>query len=415
MADSLTLTLSSEAVARFQEQAQLNEKQSRIFWGMLATEIGRGGRQSVAAAFKVGLNTVTAGKAEFTGTKELDSANDRVRRPGAGRKTIIEKYPEIIEKVQKLLENRSYGDPQRVLLWTTLSFRTISAYLEKEGYIVGKSTIGTILDKLGYSRQQNQKMLQVGEPHPDRDAQFRFIEKTTNLFLSAGDPVISVDCKKKELLGNFKNNGSEYRKKGDPRKVLDHDFEIKELGKVAPYGVYVLNNNTGFVNLTKCSDTSEFAVESIRAWWKYYGISNFPNSKKILINCDCGGSNGYRVRLWKEQLALLSEETGLEITVCHFPPGTSKWNKIEHRMFGYISNNWAGKPLISIETVVNYISNTKTTTGFKINCRVDERQYQKGLKVSDECMKSIDLIPLGEFEKWNYTVRGFKQTTAKTN
>ena len=258
-------------------------------------------------------------------------------------------------------------------------------------------------------------MLQVGEPHPDRDAQFRFIEKTTNLFLSAGDPVISVDCKKKELLGNFKNNGSEYRKKGDPRKVLDHDFEIKELGKVAPYGVYVLNNNTGFINLTKCSDTSEFAVESIRAWWKYYGISNFPNSKKILINCDCGGSNGYRVRLWKEQLALLSEETGLEITVCHFPPGTSKWNKIEHRMFGYISNNWAGKPLISIETVVNYISNTKTTTGLKINCRVDERQYQKGLKVSDECMKSIDLIPLGEFEKWNYTVRGFKQTTAKKN
>ena len=381
MADSRTFTLSQEAIAQYLEQAQLSEKQKRLMWGMLAIESGRGGRQSVATTFNVGLNTVTAGKAEFTGAKEVDSAKDRVRRPGAGRKTVIEKQPGVIEATKELLDNSSYGNPESILCWTTLSFRTISEKLKEKGYKVGKSTIGVILDELGYSRQQNQKMLQVGEPHPDRDAQFKFIAKTTNDFLEAGDPVISVDCKKKEILGNFKNNGSEYRKKGDPRKVYDHDFELKELGKVAPYGVYVLNDNTGFVNLTKCSDTSEFAVESIRAWLKNYGSCNFPNSKRILINCDCGGSNGYRVRLWKEQLAVLAEETGFEITVCHFPPGTSKWNKIEHRMFGYISKNWEGKPLINIETVVNYISNTTTTTGLKIECRVDDRQYQKGVKV----------------------------------
>ena len=215
--------------------------------------------------------------------------------------------------------------------------------------------MGRLIGNLGYSKQQNQKLLQVGEPHPDRDAQFQFIEATAQAYLAENLPVISVDCKKKELLGNFKNNGSEYRKTQDPRPVWDHDFMVKELGKVAPYGVYVLNDNTGFINLSKSSDTSEFAVESIRAWWLQYGRVNFPKAKKLLITCDGGGSNGCRVPLWKEQLAVFAEETGLEVMVCHFPPGTSKWNKIEHRLFCYISRNWEGKPLIDIQTMVNFI------------------------------------------------------------
>ena len=408
MADGLTVTISLEALKRFQEVAELNEKQRRLLMGMLADQCGRGGGDEVSRIFEVGRNTVSAGTAEFTGKRETDSSAGRIRRPGAGRKSVETQQPGIVEAVKTVLENNSYGNPEQVLFWTTLSLRGIEKILVEQGFKINRMTVARIIASLGYSRQQHQKMLQAGKPHPDRDAQFLFINKTVEEFLRAGDPVISVDCKKKELLGNFKNNGSEYRIKGEARSCLDHDLELKELGKGAPYGVYVLNDNTGFVNLTKCSDTSEFAVESIRAWWQHIGSINFPGAKRLLINCDGGGSNGCRVRLWKEQLAILAEETGLEITVCHFPPGTSKWNKIEHRMFCYITRNWAGKPLIDIQTVVNFISNTTTSTGLKVDCRVDERQYTKGIKVSDERMKSVNMTPLGEFGNWNYTIYGFK-------
>lgn len=406
MPAELTIPVTAETFSRYKALAGLNEKQTRLLLGWFSTSLGHGGQKKVSETFGVGINTVRTGRSEYEGTTE-SAPPGRVRRPGAGRKSTEEAQPGLKEAVRRALEGNSYGDPQRVLLWTTLSLRDIQAIIEKQGFHASHVTIGRLIGELGYSKQLNQKLLQVGEPHPDRDAQFRFIEETVKAYLAAGLPVISVDCKKKELLGNFKNNGREYRKKGDPRGVMDHDFPLPELGKVAPYGVYVLNDNTGFVNLTKCSDTSEFAVESIRVWWKQIGKLNFPGAKKLLITCDGGGSNGCRVRLWKEQLAILAEETGLEIMVCHFPPGTSKWNKIEHRLFCYITRNWEGKPLIDIETVVNYISSTTTKTGLKVLCSVDPRIYETGKKVSDETMASIDLEPVGEFGKWNYKIKGF--------
>lgn len=407
MSTELTIPVTAETFSRYKELAELNEKQTRLLYGWFSTLLGHGGQKKVSEAFGVGINTVRSGRSEFQGLTESAEAG-RIRRPGAGRKSTETAQPGLLEAVRQALEGNSYGDPQRVLLWTTLSLRDIQAVVEKQGFHASHVTIGRLIGELGYSKQLNQKLLQVGEPHPNRDAQFHFIEDTVKAYLAAGYPVISVDCKKKELLGNFKNNGREYRKKGDPRAVWDHDFQIAELGKVAPYGIYVLNDNTGFVNLTKCSDTSEFAVESIRVWWNQIGKVNFPEAKKLLVTCDGGGSNGCRVRLWKEQLAILADETGLEIMVCHFPPGTSKWNKIEHRLFCYITRNWEGKPLIDIETVVNYISNTTTKGGLKVSCNVDTRTYEKGKKVTDEVMTSIDMEPVGEFGNWNYKIKGFR-------
>ena len=258
---------------------------------------------------------------------------------------------------------------------------------------------------MGYSRQQNQKMCQIGDQHPDRDAQFRYINETAEQFLEAGNPVISIDTKKKENIGNFKNNGSEYRPKGEPRRVLDHDFPLPELGKVAPYGVYVLNNNTGFINLGISHDTPEFAGESVRAWWNTIGKNTFPNAKRIYVTCDNGGSNGSRIWLFKYYLQEISNETGLEIHVSHFPPGTSKWNKIEHRLFCYISKNWQGQPLIDIETVVNLISSTKTKTGLEVVCRVDANTYETGLKITEEQKKTLNITFVGPNEKCNYIIK----------
>ncbi len=412
MADALTVTISVEAMKRLKENAEFNEKQYRLLMGMLADQYGYGGGNEVARVFEVGRSTVSIGQSEFSGKREINLATNRVRRPGGGRKSAEINQQDLVAALQNEIEGNSYGNPERPLVWTTLSQRGLAARLVGKGFQVGRSTVGRLLEKIGYSKQQNRKMMQVGAPHPDRDSQFRFINSTVEAFLAAGDPVISVDCKKKELLGNFRNNGSEYRRKGDPRPCYDHDFEVKELGKVAPYGVYVLNDNSAFVNLTRCADTGEFAVESIRAWWQAVGRVNFPNAKRLLINCDGGGSNGWRVRLWKEQLAVLAEEIGLELYVCHLPPGTSKWNKIEHRLFCYISRNWAGKPLIDIQTVVNFISGTTTSSGLKVLCRIDDRQYQKGIKVSDERMESVDMTPMEKFGKWNYVIRGFKNVEA---
>ena len=410
MTEELALSIAPDSFNRYKDLAGLDEKQTRLFFGWVASLLGRGGTKKTSKCFGVGINTVRSGLAEFNGEEQLPDKS-RIRRAGAGRKATEVAQPGLREAVQKALEGSSYGDPERVLFWSTLSLRDIQEIVAAQGFKASHVTIGRLIGELGYSKQLNQKLLQVGEPHPNRDDQFRFIEATVQSYLAAGLPVISVDCKKKELLGNFKNNGQEYRKSQDPRPVLDHDFMLKELGKVAPYGVYLLNDNTGFMNLTKCSDTSEFAVESIRAWWQLYGKEHFPKAKKLLITCDAGGSNGCRVRLWKEQLAVFSEETGLDIMVCHFPPGTSKWNKVEHRLFCYISRNWEGKPLIDVQTMVNYISNTTTKGGLKVSCRIDPREYVKGKKVSDEVMNSIALEPIGQFGKWNYVIRGFLSQT----
>jgi hypothetical protein len=269
---------------------------------------------------------------------------------------------------------------------------------------VSHETVGKILESMGYSKQANQKMLQIGEPHPDRNAQFEHINATAAEYIKAGDPVISVDTKKKENIGNFKNNGQEYRKNKDPRKVLDHDFPIKELGKISPYGVYNLNNNTGFVNVGISHDTSEFAVESISRWWEVVGKHTFPNSKRICINCDCGGSNSNRSKMWKYQLQQFADRTGLEVEVSHFPPGTSKWNKVEHRLFCYISKNWQGKPLVDIQTAVDLIGCTRTNAGLKVTCVRDDTEYQLAKKVSDEDFESILIDEIFPFSAWNYRI-----------
>ena len=387
----------------------LNERQQRIISGCIAKGYGYGGDKIVSAAFGLDPRTVSSGRKAIEAGKIDDIEEDRIRQVGGGRKQAKELQPRLLENIEDIIRNNTYGDPEQVLFWTSLSLRDISEELGKRGFDAGKDVVSRSLEELGYSKQTNQKHIQVGKAHPGRDEMFRFINEKAEAFIKDGEPVISTDTKKKELIGNFKNNGQEYRKENDPRRVLDHDFAIPELGKVAPYGVYVLNDNTGFINLGTDHDTGEFAVESIRRWIWHVGTINFPDMNKILIVCDSGGSNGWRQRLWKYQLALLAEETGLELHVCHMPPGTSKWNKIEHRMFCYISKNWAGKPLLDIQTVVNYITNTKTKDGLIVNCEVDYNQYEKAIKISDDQIETIDLERVGPYGDYAYIIRGFKK------
>jgi hypothetical protein len=293
-----------------------------------------------------------------------------------------------------------------VLSWTTESLRSIEkALAENYGVSASHMTVGSILEDLGYSKQANQKMLQVGKPHPDRNGKFEFINKNAKAYIEAGDPVISVDTKKKENIGNFKNPGKEYRRSNDPRRVLDHDFPIKELGKIAPYGIYNLNHNTGFVNVGTSHDTAEFAVESISRWWGAVGKHTFPSAGRLLITCDCGGSNGNRRRLWKYQLSQLAKRIGIEIHVSHFPPGTSKWNKVEHRLFCYISRNRQGKPLIDVETAIELIGSTTTKAGLKVICRRDDNIYRPAVTVTDEDFESINIERVGPLGDWNYIIR----------
>ena len=344
---------------------QLNEMQRRQYAAALAKAYGYGGATVVHEVTGIALNTITAGKKELDSKKILE--NGRIRKKGGGPKFTEEKHSDIEKYIEEIIDSSTYGNPEKVLTWTTESLRSIQRTLaEKYNIKTSHVTVSAILESLGYSKQSNQKMLQVGEPHPDRNAQFEFINNKAKEFLEKGEPVISVDTKKKEDIGNFKNPGLEYRQNKDPRKVLDHDFPIKELRKIAPYGVYNLNYNIGFVNVGTSHDTAEFAVESISRWWECVGKHTFPKATKLLITCESGGSNGYRTWLWKYQISQLAKQINLEIHVCHFPPGTSKWNKVEHRLFCYISRNWQGKPLISVEAAIKLIGSTTTTTGLKV-------------------------------------------------
>jgi hypothetical protein len=350
------------------------------------------------------MNTITAGKKDILDPDIINS--ERVRRSGGGPKFIDFYHPDIQENIRKIIDSSSYGNPEQPLTWTTMSHRKICTKFKSTCNIeISHGTIGSILEILGYSGQTNRKMLQIGTPHPDRNAQFHFINSTAEKFITSGDPVISVDTKKKELIGNFQNMGQEYRKHGDARKVLDHDFPIKELGKVAPYGIYNINHNTGFINLGISHDTAEFAVESISRWWDSIGKETFPNASKLLITCDCGGSNGYRLKLWKYQLFQLAKRIHIDIHVTHFPQGTSKWNKVEHRLFCYISKNWRGKPLIDIPTVINLISTTTTVNNLKVICVQDKNTYELSKKVSTEEFNSIPIIKTPPFEEWNYIIQ----------
>lgn len=387
----------------------LDERQRRLLAASMAKGYGYGGIKFVSSISGMDVRTIRSGIHEIQEGIKPITDNGKLRKSGAGRKPMKETEPSLHSCIESIIENNTYGNPQKVISYTNLSLRDISLLLEEKYNIVaGKDIVSRALDELGYSKQVNQKMLQIGDQHVDRDAQFQFINEKAQEFISDGCPVISTDTKKKELVGNFKNNGPEYREIKSPRKVLDHDFPLPELGKVAPYGVYLVNDNIGFVNLGTDHDTSAFAVESIRRWWNIVGKPTYPDAKKLYINCDGGGSNGWRVRLWKYELALFAQETGLEIHVSHFPPGTSKWNKVEHRLFCYITKNWAGKPLIDINTIVNLISSTTTSKGLVVKCVVDTNVYPTGIKADEDMMAKIDIQKVGPNESWNYIIRGFK-------
>ncbi len=387
----------------------LDEKQSRIFAGIIADLYGHGGIAFAASTCNKARNTVVAGikdshEPQPEESSITQSGSKRVRRAGGGRPAAQDKNPELDEAIEKIVGASTYGDPERVLVWTTLSLRKISDLLEQYGIQTNRNVVAKRLKALGYSKQQNQKNAQVGKSHPDRNAQFEFINKTTTEFLEAGDPVISVDTKKKENVGNFKNAGAEYRKSNDPRQTLDHDFPLPELGKVVPYGVYVQNSNTGYINLGTDHDTSDFAAESICRWWFAFGKPTFPNAKRIYITADGGGSNRARGKLWKYALQQVADITGLEIHMSHFPPGTSKWNKIEHRLFCFISKNWQGKPLIDIETIINLIGSTKTKKGLTVHCDFDSAKYPVQIKLTDEQIETINMSEYDKLGQWNYVI-----------
>lgn len=377
----------------------LNERIKRLWVGAEANAIGRGGRLIVAEATGVSRMTIDRGIRELEKSSDTPSI-DRIRLQGGGRKRLLNRSPEVLEELKNLIEGTTRGDPESPLLWTCKSTRQLEQVLRGQGYNIGRQKISELLDELGYSLQGNRKS-EEGDSHPDRDSQFRFISRRVKIFQRNGQPVISVDTKKKELIGNFANKGKEWEPKGNPKKVDSHDFGKD---RVNPYGVYDQTLNVGWVSVGTDHDTSEFAVESIRRWWRKMGNIRYPHADNLLVTADCGGSNGYRVRLWKVALQKLSNETGLKISVCHFPPGTSKWNKIEHRLFCHISMNWRGKPLVSHDVVVNLIGNTTTREGLTVQAEIDSNQYPKGKKVSEQEVNAIEIRRAGFHGEWNYKI-----------
>ena len=382
----------------------LDERQQRLYLANEAKAIGYGGISQVSKVSGISRVTITRGMAEINSEEYRAEAQNRCRKKGGGRKPIETKYPEIKEELEKLLEPYTKGDPMNPLKWTSKSMRALESALAQMGYKVSDTVISEMLKKQGYSLQSNKKDLAIKPNHPDRNAQFEYINKTAVKYIKEGQPVISIDAKKKEKIGNFKNNGREYSRKREPVKVLDHDFPIKELGKATPYGIYDIMKNAGFVNIGISSDTAEFAVASIKKWWYEIGQNEYPEAKSIYITADSGGSNGVRVRLWKVKLQELSNELGLVLKISHFPAGTSKWNKIEHRLFSFISKNWRGKPLISLAVIVNLISATTTNTGLTVKCVVDYNEYKKGIDVTDEELAKVNLLRDDFHGDWNYSI-----------
>jgi hypothetical protein len=379
----------------------LNERQKRLYLANEAKAYGYGGITAIHRISGMSRMTISKGMTELENGAEY---SDNVRQTGGGRNYVEKNYPDVVEKIRAIIDGETYGDPMKVISYTTESQRKIAEKLGEQGIKVNYTTVGKIIESMGYSKQANRKMLQVGKPHPDRNAQFEYINERAADYINTGIPIISVDTKKKENIGNFKNNGQEYQRKQNPRKVLDHDFPVAELGKIAPYGVYNVNKNVGFVNVGTNHDTSEFAVESVSRWWEALGKHTYGNAKTLYITCDCGGSNGNRVKMWKYQLQQFSDRTRLEIHVSHFPPGTSKWNKVEHRLFCYITKNWQGKPLVDVQTAVELIGSTTTDTGLKVFCVRDDTEYKLARKVSDEEFASINLQKISPFEDWNYRI-----------
>ena len=378
----------------------LDERQSRILAGAFARTAGRGGIAAVARATGMSRSTVQTAVAEIDAGVEVSA---RVRRPGGGRPRLVDRDPTLLSDLDSLVEPESRGDPMCPLRWTAKSTAQLAEALGTMGHRVSPDTVGRLLHALGYSLQATSKQIE-GTNHPDRDAQFRYLNGQVESHLQAGQPVISVDTKKKELVGSFANKGKEWQTKGSPERVEVHDFPDPEVGKAVPYGVYDLGANEGWVSIGDDNDTAEFAVATIGRWWDMVGQVAYPEATALLITADAGGSNGYRTRLWKRELAALAARTGLEVTVCHFPPGTSKWNKIEHRLFSAISLNWRGRPLTSHEVIVELIAATSTRTGLKVRAELDTGDYPKGTKITDKELAALPITKHKFHGEWNYTI-----------
>jgi len=381
--------------------SECNEVQRRRLAGVRAIEIGRGGLLHICKLTRMSHHTVIKGMKEVRNTKRQQTT--RLRKKGGGRKKIIDKNPNVKKEIENILEDNTAGDPMSKLKWTNKSTYTIADELKNKNQNASEVTVGRIIKQLGYSLQANIKSKESGSSE-ERDSQFRYINEIVKIFVKKNIPVISVDAKKKELVGNFKNSGRRWMKKGKAEIVNVYDFWFLAKGKAIPYGIYDINLNNGFVNVGIDHNTSEFAVESIRQWWNKIGKKNYPNTQELLICADGGGSNASRSRLWKFYLQKFANKTGLKITVCHFPPGTSKWNKIEHKMFSFISMNWKGKPLINYEIIINLIEGTKTKKGLKIKAKMDKRIYELGKKVSEKEMDKINILVHKINPKWNYTI-----------
>jgi transposase len=381
---------------------ELNERQRRLWAAAEARSHGRGGIAATARATGMHVETIRLGVRELESGERLEPG--RVRRPGGGRKPLTETDPTLLSDLERLVDDESRGDPERPLRWTVKSVRQLADGLRELGHEVHFTSVAKLLRGLGYSLQANVKTKE-GSQHPDRDAQFEHINQTVMTALDAGQPVISVDTKKKELVGDFKNSGREWRPQGQPVPVRVHDFKDKELGKAIPYGVYDLADDSGWLSVGIDHDTAQFAVASIGGWWEQLGRERYPDATTLTITADCGGSNGNRTRLWKTELQRLADDTGLQIQVCHFPPGTSKWNKIEHRLFSFISHNWRAKPLVSLEVIINLIAATTTRTGLEVYAQLDERAYPDKIKVSDAELAAVQLEGHSFHPDWNYTIK----------
>ena len=379
----------------------LNERSRRRWAAAEARSHGRGGIAAVARATGISVSTVSRGLAELDASDQLDA--ERVRRAGAGRPGILEREPGLSEALDGLIDPVTRGDPESPLRWTSESGAKLAEALRGMGHEVVDRTVLRLLKAKGYSLQANKKTRE-GAQHPDRDLQFQHIDQTVTEALAAGEPVISVDAKKRELIGDFKAVGREFEPKGTPVEVRGHDFKDKQLGHAIPYGIYDLAHDEGWVNVGITSDTAQFAVSSIISWWEHLGKVRYPDTKRLTITADSGGSNNPRTRLWRHELQRLANTTGLQIRVCHFPPGTSKWNKIEHRMFSFVSLNWRGKPLESLEIVLSLIGATTTSTGLKVYAQLDQGTYQRGLEITDQQLAAVNITRHTFHGDWNYTV-----------
>ncbi len=394
-----------EGLARFFEVVlpHMNEVQRRVVAGAMSEMLGRGGKSSVATASGMSRNTVIKAESEVAAGIE---PSKRLRAPGGGDKSLTERQPELLGALDELVYPETRGNPMSRLRWTSKSSTKLADELVGQGYDVSSRTVLRLLHHLGYSLQANVKVSE-GRQHPDRDAQFGYLNDQAERFVTDDQPVISVDTKKKELIGDYANGGAEWSPEGEPERVAVHDFADPALGdyaKAIPYGIYDVANDEGWVNVGDTADTAEFAVESIRRWWHQMGRDRFPGAQRLLITADAGGSNGYRLRAWKLELSKLASETGLDITVCHYPPGTSKWNRIEHRMFSFITMNWRGRPLTTLRTIIDLISATTTKTGLTIQADYDPNWYPTGVKITNKQLAAVPLDPHEFHGEWNYTI-----------